>query len=687
MTTHQPPSPPIAPRHSHEIVTHGHKRVDDYYWLREKENEDVIAYLEAENSYTAAMLKEAEGLQKTLYEEMVGRIQETDQTVPVRIDDYYYYSRTEEGKQYPIYCRKHGSVEAPEEIMLDLNRLAEGHDYLRMGIFRVSPDHRLLAYSIDTSGAEQYTVFFKRVEDGTLLRDQIENTSYSAEWAADSSTFFYTTKDAAMRDFQVWRHRLDADAEPDEVVYEDLDERFWVNLYKTKDRRYLFVTSESKETSEQHFLETSLPYGSFTLLQPRVTGLRYYAEHRHDTFFIVTNDEAKNFRIVTAPTATPGRSHWQEFLPHRETVKVDDIDLFSRHLAVYEREKGLRTMRIVKFDSGEYHYVDFPEPVYTYSQESNPEFDSHLLRFTYTSLTTPNSVFDYNMETGERELLKQQPVLGRFDPADYASERVFATADDGTEIPISLVYRKDRFHGEPVPCLLYGYGSYGISIDPGFDSNRLSLLDRGWIYAIAHIRGGQEMGRWWYEQGKYMHKQNTFTDFIACARHLIDQGYTRPDLLAIFGGSAGGLLVGAVLNMAPELFHAAVAAVPFVDIVTTMLDESIPLTVTEFEEWGNPKEHEYYEYMLSYSPYDNVSVQTYPHLLVTAGLNDPRVQYWEPAKWTALLRAHKQGDNLLLLKTDMGAGHAGPSGRYDYLKERALYFAFLLHVFDQHESQ
>lgn len=686
MTAHEPPTPPIAPCRPHEIVTHGHTRVDDYYWLREKEDQHVIAYLEAENAYTATMLRETEALQQTLYHEMVGRIQETDQTVPVRIDDYYYYSRTAEGKQYPIYCRKHGSAGAPEEMMLDLNQLAEGHDYLRMGIFRVSPDHRLLAYSIDTNGAEQYTVSFKRIEDGELLPDQIENTSYSAEWAEDSATFFYTTKDEAMRDFRVWRHRLGAGAGPDELVYEDLDERFWVHLYKTKDRHFIFVTSESKETSEQHFLDASAPLDSFTLLQPRVEGLRYYAEHRQDSFFIVTNDDARNFRIVTTPTATPARTQWQEFLPHRETVKVDDIELFAQHFAVYERENGLRTIRIISLDSGEHHNIDFPEPVYTFSQESNPEFDSHRLRFTYASLTTPNSVFDYNMKTGERELLKQQPVLGDFDPADYVSERIFAKADDGTQIPISLVYRKDRFHGEPVPCLLYGYGSYGISIDPGFDSNRLSLLDRGWIYAIAHIRGGQEMGRWWYDQGKYLQKRNTFTDFIACGRHLIDKGYTRSDLLTIFGGSAGGLLVGAVLNMAPELFHAAVAAVPFVDVVTSMLDESIPLTVGEFEEWGNPKEQGYYDYMLSYSPYDNVSAQEYPHLLITAGLNDPRVQYWEPAKWSALLRARKKDDNLLLLKTDMGAGHAGPSGRYDYLKERALYFAFLLHALDGQES-
>jgi oligopeptidase B len=681
MKTAQQPAPPVAQRRSYAITTHDHTRTDDYYWLREKENPDVIAYLEAENAYTAAMLKETEALQETLYKEMVGRIQETDQTVPVRIDDYYYYSRTEEGKQYPIYCRRQGSVDAPEEVLVDLNELAEGHSYLRMGIYRVSPDHRLLAYSLDTTGGEQYAIYFKRLEDGELLPDQIANTSYYAEWAADSATFFYTTKDTAWRDYQVWRHRLGAGAS-DTLVYEDLDERFMVSLYKTKDRGYLIVTSESKETSEQHFLPAGSPEEPFTVIQPRIEGLRYAAEHRKGTFFLVTNDEAKNFRIVTVPVETPSRTNWQEFLAHRAAVKVEDIDIFTQHLAVYERENGLRTIRVVDLTTDQHHYVDFPEPVYTYAKDSNPDFESTLLRFTYASLTTPNTVFDYNMATGERKLLKQQPVLGDFNAADYVAERIFAVAEDGTEIPISLVYRRDRYRGEPVPCLLYGYGSYGFSLDPGFDSNRLSLLDRGFIYAIAHIRGGQEMGRAWYDQGKFLHKRNTFTDFIACARQLIAGGYTRPDLLALFGGSAGGLLVGAVLNMAPELFHAAVAAVPFVDIVTTMLDESIPLTVGEFEEWGNPKERDYYDYMLSYSPYDNVAAQDYPHLLITAGLNDPRVQYWEPAKWTALLRRRKTDDNLLLLKTEMGAGHAGPSGRYDFLKERALYYAFLLHALD-----
>ena len=611
------------------------------------------------------MLKETEALQKTIYEEMVGRIQETDQSVPVRVDDYFYYTRTEEGKQYPIYCRKHGSLEAPEEILLDLNALAEGHDYLRLGIFRVS-DHRLLAYSLIRQGLQYLISLRRRRAAAGPDRQHLLRSGRGQCHLLYDERCRHARLSGLCHGWEATRASTRRSMRP--------DERF-SRLNKSKDRRYLFAT-KSKETSEQHFLPADQPGGDFTLFSPRVEGVRYHAEYRDGTFFIVTNDEAPNFRIMTAPAHATARANWDELLAHREKVNIDDIDVFARHLVVYERENGLRTLRIVDLQSGDYHYVEFPEPVYTYASDVNPEFDSDRLRFTYTSMTTPNSVFDYNMSTRERELLKEQPVLGGFNREDYVTKRIFATAEDGTQIPISLVYRKDSFHGEPVRCLLYGYGSYGFSMDPSFDSNRISLLDRGFIYAIAHIRGGQEMGRYWYDQGKFLNKRNTFTDFIACARHLIAGGYTAPDRLAIMGGSAGGLLMGAVLNMAPELFRAAVAAVPFVDVVTTMLDETIPLTVPEFEEWGNPKERDYYEYILSYSPYDNVKEQEYPHLLITAGLNDPRVQYWEPAKWTALLRTRKRGDNLLLLKTEMGAGHAGPSGRYEFLKERALYYAF-----------
>lgn len=674
------PSPPIAAKKPEELAFHGHTRVDPYYWLREKDNPEAIAYLEAENAYTEATLAHTESLQEELYEEMVGRIQETDETVPTRLDNYYYYSRTEEGKQYNIYCRKQGSLEAEEQVLLDLNELGEGYEYLRLGVYKISPDHRLLAYSLDTDGSEDYVIYFKDLESEELLPDQIPGTSYSAEWGNDSQTLFYTTKDEAKRDDRVWRHRLGVDPAGDEMLFHEQDELFHVYLYRTKDRHYVILTSESKETNEQFFLDTDEPAGAFQLLQPRQKNTRYYAEHHTGTFYIRTNaDGARNFKVVTAPVVDPSRAQWQERIPHRDAVKIDDLELFTGHLVLYQRQNGLRTICVVGLESEKTYEVDFAEPVYTYQQNRNPEFNSNQLRFTYTSLTTPDTVYDYNLDSRERTLKKRKPVLGGYEPEEYRTERIFATASDGTEIPISIVYKKAFSEEEkPMPCLLYGYGSYGLSVDPGFNSNRLSLLDRGFIFAIAHIRGGGELGRPWYEQGKFLNKRNTFTDFIACAEHLLAEGYTSREKLAIIGGSAGGLLVGAVLNMAPQLFQVAVAAVPFVDVVTTMLDESIPLTIGEFEEWGNPKEQAYYEYMLSYSPYDNVRAQPYPHLLVTAGLNDPRVQYWEPAKWTARLRDLKLGTNRLLLKTEMGSGHAGPSGRYDYLKEVALQYAFIL---------
>ncbi|MFW6062785.1 MAG: S9 family peptidase, partial [Chloroflexota bacterium] len=677
------PTPPRAERRPHELTIHGHTRVDDYYWLRDKQNPDVIAYLEAENQYTEACLAHTAGLQETLYEEMVGRIKETDQSAPERIGDYFYYTRTVKGLEYPIYCRKAGSLDAEEQVLLDLNELAEGHDYLALGVFRVSPDHRLLAYSLDTSGAEEYVIRFKDLQSGELLPDQIHNTSYSAEWANDNETLYYTTMDEAKRDDKAWRHRLGQDPQQDELLYHEENELYRVYVSRTKDRRYLLLLVRSLETSEVRFLDAGAADGEFTLIEPRQAGVRYYVEHRDGRFYMITNaDDAPNYKMVTAPVGDPARANWQPFIQHRSDVQIDDMDMFADHLVVYERENGLRTIRVQALAADEVYYVSFPEPVYTYSENRNPEFDTTLLRFTYQSLTTPDSVFDFNMETRQRELVKQQEVK-KYNPDLYRTERIFATAEDGAEgsieIPISLVYKKEFFDPQqPMPCLLYGYGSYGFSMDPYFNSNRISLLDRGMIFAIAHIRGGQEMGRRWYDEGKFLNKRNTFTDFITCARHLIDAGYTDRDRLAIMGRSAGGLLIGAVLNAAPELFHAAVAGVPFVDVVTTMLDESIPLTVGEFEEWGNPKDADYYRYMLSYSPYDNVDAREYPHLLVTAGLNDPRVQYWEPAKWVAKLRRVKKGNNRLLLKTEMGAGHRGPSGRYEHLRDLALDYAFIL---------
>ena len=678
MTDPTSPSPPAAEKRPVPLTHHGHTRHDPYYWMRERQDPAVIAYLESENEYTAAMLADTEPLQEQLYEEMVGRIQETDTSAPVRLDDYYYYTRTEAGKQYDIYCRKHGALDAEEEILLDLNRLAEGHDYLSLGVFSVSPDHRFLAFSLDTSGAEKFVLTIKDLESGERLPEEIQNTAYSAEWGNDNQTLFYTTRDDAQRTDKVWRHRLGTPVAADELLFHETDERFWVDLDKTKDRRLLLIQTASKETSESHYLDADQPQGRFSVIAPRRKDVRYSVDHHSGTLYIVTNLEARNNRLMTAPVASPGIDQWRELIAHDEDVKITAVDLFADHLVVYQREHGLRTIRVSAVDATQPHYVSFPEPVYTYSDGPNLEFHTHLLRFTYESLTTPDSVYDYNMESGEWTLIKREPVLGGYDPDEYRTERLFATAGDGTKVPISLVYRRGTEADRPQPCLLYGYGSYGYSVDPSFSATRISLLDRGFVFAIAHIRGGQEMGRFWYDEGKLLNKRNTFTDFIACARHLIDQGYTIPEKLAIFGGSAGGLLIGAVLNMAPELFGAAVATVPFVDVVTTMLDETIPLTIVEYEEWGNPNEEVYYQYMLSYSPYDNVEERAYPHLLVTAGLNDPRVQYWEPAKWTARLRERKTDDSLLLLKTEMGAGHAGPSGRYDYLREVALRYAFVL---------
>ncbi len=683
--TNNPPTPPVARKIPREITTHGHTRVDDYYWMRDKNNPEVIAFLEAENTYTEQMTAHLEDFKEALYTEMVGRIQETDDSVPERRGNYYYYYRTEEGQQYRIHCRKKDHLEAEEEIILDINALAEGFDYFRVGILRVSPDHRLLAYSVDTSGAEDYVLRFKDLESGAHLPEELPNTSFSAEWGNDNRTFFYVTRDAAKRAHKLHRHVIGRPVAEDELLHHETDELYRVSVYKTKDDAYLIRYSGSIESGECAFLAADNPAGDFSLIHPRRKEHEYHVRHHQGTFYILTNDQAQNFKVMITPVDRPQKDHWQELIPHRPAVKVDDIELFAGHMVVYERENGLRTIRIINLETGESTPVEFPEPVYTYSTHANPEFNTHLLRYTYTSLTTPNSVYDLDMLNGTQELKKREPVLGGFDPDNYQTERIFAEARDGTKVPISLVYHRDTAINRDTPCVLYGYGSYGFSIDPSFQSNRLSFLDRGVIFAIAHIRGGQEMGRYWYDNGKFLQKKNTFTDFIACARHLIAKEYTSPLRLAIIGGSAGGLLIGAVINMAPELFHSALAAVPFVDVVTTMLDESIPLTVGEFEEWGNPQDKTYYDYMLSYSPYDNVAAQEYPHLLITSGLNDPRVQYWEPTKWTAKLREVKIGNQRLVLKTNMGAGHGGASGRYDYLRERAFEYAFLLDTLGSHE--
>ena len=674
-------TPPLAATRPQPLTAHGHTRIDPYYWLRDRENPEVIAYLNAENAYHKAILQDTEPLQETLYQEMKGRIQETDLSVPVKMGDYYYYTRTEEGKQYDIHCRKPGSMDGAEEIILDVNAIAGQSPYCAIGVFEPSPNHQLLAYSVDLSGNETYTLYVKNLRTGELLPDAIPGTYYNLAWANDNKTLFYSVLDVALRPYQLRRHILGTSAQDDVVVYQEDDGRYFLGVTKSKDDVYVLLYLNSKETDEVRFLSANDPLGEFQPVHPREQGVEYGAEHHSGRFYIYTNaDGAKNFKIVTAPVENPGRAQWEQFLPYDEAIKIEGLEMFREHIVIYQRQDGLRQIRVGHLEKSEFHLIEFPEPVYSAWGGHNPEFDNQMLRFHYTSLVTPESVFDYDMETRMRILKKQHPVLGGYDPEQYTSERVWAKAEDGTAVPISVVYKKGARDRGRAPLLLYGYGSYGHSIDPYFSSNRLSLMDRGLIYAIAHIRGGGEMGRPWYESGKYLTKRNSFTDFIACAEHLIATEYTSPEQLVAMGGSAGGLLMGAVVTLRPDLFQGVIADVPFVDVVTTMSDPSIPLTVTEYEEWGNPDNEEYFRYMLSYSPYDNVVPQDYPNLLVTAGLNDPRVQYWEPAKWVAKLRTTKTDDNLLLLRTNMGAGHGGASGRYDFLREVAEDYAFFLKV-------
>lgn len=677
------PQPPIAPQRPKALVTHGDERVDPYFWLSDRNNPKVIDYLKAENAYTEAKTEHTKALQKTLYDEMLGRIQETDLSVPYRYGNYYYYSRTVEGQAYGFLCRKKGSLEAEEEVLLNENALAEGHDFFSLGDYEVSPNQKLLAYATDTQGDERYTLVFKTIETGEHFNEQISDIS-GVVWATDNKTLFYLRLDEAHRPWQVWRHQLGTSPDTDVMVYEETDEAFYLDLDVTRSEAYILLSAESKITSEVRFLDAHTPTGKFQVVHPREKGVEYSIEHhpgtnaQSDRFYIITNDDAINFKLMAAPTSDPSKVNWKTVIPHREDVMLSGIDVFKNYLVFYEREKGLPTIRLQKLSTGSIHKIDFPEPTYFVMGTSMPEFDTTILRFRYSSLVTPTSVFDYDMNTHERVLKKQQPVLGGYDSNNYASKRLMATAADGTEVPISLVYKKDIPLDETNPMHLTGYGSYGYPYPVTFSAYQLSLLDRGVVCAIAHIRGGGEMGRKWYEDGKFLHKKNTFTDFITCAGHLIEQKWTSPEQLAISGGSAGGLLIGAVVNQRPELFKVAIAQVPFVDVVTTILDPNLPLSVIEWDEWGNPNEPEFYSYMKSYSPYDNVKAQDYPIMLITGGLNDPRVSYWEPAKWTAKLRATKTDQNLLLLKTNMGAGHSGASGRYERIKEFAFDDAFLL---------
>ncbi|WP_420128964.1 S9 family peptidase [Longimicrobium sp.] len=680
------PTPPVARMVPKTDTLHGDVRVDNYFWLRDRANPEVIPYLEAENRYTEAVMEPTRQLQETLYQEILGRLKQTDARVPDRIGPYLYYSRTVEGQQYPIFARRRGSMQAPEEIILDQNQMAQGTRYFSLGAFTVSPDHRLLAFSIDTTGSERFTLMVKNLETGEILPERVDSLGFGATWAADNRTLFYTRTDEANRPDRVYRHTLGTSPSQDQRVFHEPDVLFRVGVYRTKDDAYLVLSSGSYTTSEAWVVPAGRPNDPFRVVVPRQKDLLYTVNHQDGRFVIRTNaDGANNFKLVTAPEGDPSRAAWRDLVPHRDSVLLDGFDVFRDHLVLYERTNALRQIRVRDIRRNDEHVIAFEESVYTAAPGSNPEYNTASLRFGYQSMVTPPAVYDYDMATRRRELRKQDEVLGGYDPSQYATERTWARASDGTRVPISVVYKKPLALDGSRPMLLYAYGSYGSSTDPSFSSANLSLLNRGVIFAIAHIRGGQEMGRAWYDQGKMLNKRNTFTDFIASAEHLVRERYTSGERLAIRGGSAGGLLMGAVVNMRPDLFKVVVADVPFVDVINTMADASIPLTAGEWEQWGNPVNEDEYRYMLSYSPYDNVERKAYPTMLVTTGLNDPRVAYWEPAKWVARLRAMKTDDNPLLLRTNMGAGHGGSSGRYDALRETAFRYAFILHHLGIHQ--
>lgn len=676
-------SAPLAPKKPQLLEIHGHQRQDPYYWMNDRENPEVIDYLNAENSYLKEVMKPTEGFQKQLFEEMKGRIKEQDESVPYFKSGYFWYTRYEKGSEYPIFCRKLGSLEAEEAVILDVNALAEGKSYFQVAQAATSTNQQLLAFAADEVGRRIYTIRFKNLDTHEFLEDQIPEVTGNFVWAADQQSIFYSKQEPeTLRSFQVYKHILGSPSSTDQLVYEELDEEFSCMVHKTKSEKFILIHSESTISSEIRFIPADQPKAAFQILQARIPHLEYAADHYGDHFYIRTNDQAQNFKLVKAPIANPSKENWIEVIPHRPETLFEDFDLFSKFLVTQERSNGLTQINIQPWESegeGVGHSLAFEDETYTAYVGTNPEFDTEILRFGYNSLVSPSSVYEYNMVTRQKTLLKQQEVVGGHEPNDYHSERIWAKAADGVLVPISLVYQKSTFSKTGKnPVLLYAYGSYGYSMDAYFSSNRLSLLQRGFVFAIAHIRGGEDLGRAWYEDGKLLKKKNTFTDFIACAEHLIQQKYTSPEHLYAIGGSAGGLLMGAMINMRPDLFNGVIANVPFVDVVTTMLDESIPLTTGEFQEWGNPKEKEFYDYMLSYSPYDNVNAQAYPNLLVTSGLHDSQVQYWEPTKWVAKLRDQKTDANVLLLFTNMEAGHGGASGRFNPLKEIALEYSFLL---------
>jgi oligopeptidase B len=672
-----PPKPPVAKQVPWTATVHGDTRTDPFHWLREKTNPEVIAYLEAENAYSTAVLKPTDRLRETLYKEMVGRIKQTDLSVPVRDGGYLYYTRTEEGKQYPIVCRKKGGPDAPEQVLLDGNELAKGHKFFSLGARHVSDDGNRLAYTTDTTGFREYRLFIQDLRTGER-RPVGPGKVASAAWAADNATLFYVTEDAAKRPHRLYRHSLDTPDARDELLYDEKDELFRLSVRRSHDKKYLFAVSASTTSDEARSLPSDQPGGPFTVVMPREPDHEYSVDHRDGRFYIRTNKGAKNFRLVTAPVADASPTNWTELVPHRPDVLLEGELLFQDHAVFQEREAGLPHLAVHDFANGRTKRIDFPEPVYSASPDENPEFNATALRFRYSSLVTPDSVYEYDLGSGRRTLLKRTEVLGGYDPANYQSERVWATAPDGTRVPIALVYKKGVKRDGSAPLLLYAYGSYGSTLPVGFNSPRVSLLDRGVIYAQASIRGGSDLGRAWYEQGKLLKKKNTFTDFIACADYLVAEKYTARDKLAIQGGSAGGLLIGAVLNLRPDLCRAAVLEVPFVDVVNTMLDPTLPLTVQEYLEWGNPNVKAEYEYIKSYCPYTNLAAKAYPAMLVRTSLNDSQVMYWEPAKYVARLRSLRTDRNPLLFVVNMAGGHGGSSGRYDRLREIALTDAFLL---------
>ncbi len=680
-------TPPVAKVIPREITMHGQARIDNYFWLRDKTNPEVIKYLEAENKYTEQFMAPVASLTEKLYKEILGRIKETDLSVPYKKDEYYYYTRTEQGKQYPIHCRKKGSLSADEEILLDQNKLAEGHKHFQLATFAVSPNHKLLAYSTDVTGSEEFIIYVKDLETGALFADRIPKTYYSLAWAADNKTFFYTVFDTTKRPYKLFRHILGTPAQDDALVYHETDERFSISVRPTRSEQYLLLNIGSLASGEVRYLPSNQPLGRFTLVHPREKDIEYSVDHHSDSFYIMINDTGRNFRLVKTPVKDTARTNWKEVIPHRPDVTLQSVDTFENHLVVVERSDALLKIRVTDLQDGKTHHVTQPEPVYTNSPTGNPEFHTATLRFNYSSMVSPPSVFDYNMDSKQRELKKEYEVLGGYDKAQYESERVHAIAPDGKKIPISLVYKKGLTKDGKAPLLLYGYGSYGAPMDPAFNSARLSLLDRGFVYAIAHIRGGGDMGKTWHDEGKMLRKKNTFTDFIACAEHLIEEKYTSSSKLVIKGGSAGGLLVGAVVNMRPDLFRIVIANVPFVDVLNTATDPTLPLTISEYDEWGDSNKQDYFDYIKSYSPYDNVTARNYPAILVTAGLNDPRVSYWEPAKWVAKLRTMKKDNNPLLLKTVMEGGHFGPSGRYEQIKEIAFEYAFMFKLLGIEQAQ